>query len=263
MEDSLLDSVSLPGLGGALASPGVEQPRRRLGRLRKAGAAQPATGEQGENSAPNAAAQAAGDSLSKEQPLREEEQPRSPADDQEQQDEELELEEEDAAEGGSEAAGGEVRPPPCSHNPVCRLCVGCPGLVRHIHTLCMLLQEYFDEEDELEEAYARRATQKAARRAAPAAAEASEGGWLASMLGVLCWVQAGCSWAVQQKESIRNAWFPAAHLPPADEEEAEGGGREPELSAASGSGGSPGGSPGTLELLACDTQRILRGEPAS
>lgn len=63
-------------------------------------------------------------------------------------------------------------------------------------------------------------------------------------------------------KSIKVAWLPAAHLPPADEEEAEGGGSEPELSGASGSGGSPGGSPGTLELLACDTQRILRGERA-
>lgn len=184
----MLDSVSLPG-GGALASPGVEQPRRRLGRLRKAGAAQPAAGEQGEeNAAPNAAAQAAGDSLGpskEEQPLGGEE-PRSQAGDQEQQDEELELEEEDAAEGGSEAAGGEVRPPPCSHNPVCRLCLGWPCLAAsQLHALHVVLQEYFDEEDELEEAYARRATQKAVRRAAPAAADASEGGWLAGTPGVL------------------------------------------------------------------------------
>ena len=107
------DSVSLPGQGGGpLASPGVEQPRRRLGRLRKAGAVpqQSPAAPRGENAAPNAA-QADGDSLvSKEQPLVDQQPPSGAAGDQKRQEEEVELEEEDAAAAsGSEAAGGEVR----------------------------------------------------------------------------------------------------------------------------------------------------------
>ena len=43
------------------------------------------------------------------------------------------------------------------------------------------------------------------------------------------------------------------------EDEEGGGGSEPELSGASGGSGGGGGSPSTMELLASDTQRILRG----
>lgn len=199
MEDSLLDSeVSLPGQGGALASPGVEQPRRRLGRLRKAGTLEQAAAQRGENAAPNAAA----DSLvSIEQPLGDEEQPGSPAVDQELQDEELEAE--DAVEGRSEAAGGEVRRHsslPLRASPL----LGCPDralvaplIIMHPSTLP---QDYFDEEDELEEAYAQRATQKAARRAAPAA-ESAEGELLAYTPAVWqCCMQPSCSWEVWQLE---------------------------------------------------------------
>jgi len=63
-----------------------------------------------------------------------------------------------------------------------------------------LPQDYFDEEDELEEAYAQRATQKAARRAAPAA-EAAEGELLAYTPAVWqCCMQPSCSWEVWQLE---------------------------------------------------------------
>ena len=43
------------------------------------------------------------------------------------------------------------------------------------------------------------------------------------------------------------------------EDQEGGGGSEPELSGASDGSGGGGGSPGTMELLASDTQRILRG----
>lgn len=87
------------------------------------------------------------------------------------------------------------------------------------------------------------------------------------MCALLCCLEENSLTACTARQWVVHGYWSTAlprALPPADEEEAAAGSgasdaEEEEGGAWDASMGSPGGSPGTAELLAADTQRILRG----
>lgn len=180
MADSALeDSISL-GASAGVQGEEVSQPARKLGRLRKAGQLQ-----QGENTAPNPKA-AAGDSPAKpsarEAPESDQEEPSAAAGPQEASGEEAEVEAAAAEEPDAE--------PSDQASPALHFCMALLRLALHTaptppRAPCALQEGgYYDEEDELEEVFAKRATQKAT---APLSdAEASAGAACSQLWRACC-----------------------------------------------------------------------------